>query len=80
MGHNIFTAIYILRFQKLKGILHFFDNNKAKNNKNDRQFKVRKLIADAQNSFVKFGNFEEHLAVDEMIIQIFSLSCYEAIH
>ena len=30
---------------------------------------MRKLIAAAQKSFVKFGIFEEHLAVDEMIVK-----------
>ena len=45
------------RFQEMKSILHFCDNNEAENDKNDRGFKVRKLIAAAQKSFVKFGIF-----------------------
>ena len=36
------------RFQEIKGILHFCNNNETENNKNDRGFKVRKLIAAAQ--------------------------------
>ena len=35
-------------------------------------FKVRKLIAAAQKSLVKFGVFEQHLAVDEMIVKYYS--------
>uniref|UniRef100_A0A0L8IF49 PiggyBac transposable element-derived protein domain-containing protein n=1 Tax=Octopus bimaculoides TaxID=37653 RepID=A0A0L8IF49_OCTBM len=59
------------RFQEMKSILHFCDINEAENNKNDRGFKVRKLIAAAQKSFMKFGIFEEHLAVDEMIVKCY---------
>ncbi|XP_068203627.1 piggyBac transposable element-derived protein 3-like [Palaemon carinicauda] len=58
-------------FQEMKSILHFCDNNEAENNKNDGGFKVRKLIAAAQKSFVKFDIFEEHLAVDEMIVKYY---------
>lgn len=59
------------KFQDLKSILYFCDNSDVENNKNDRGFKMRKLIAAAQKSFVKFGIFEKHLAVDEMIVKYY---------
>ena len=55
----------------MKSIQHFCDNNEAERNNNDKGFKVRKLIAAAQKSFVKFGVFEQHLAVDEMIVKYY---------
>lgn len=71
LGGSDYNAMSRSRFQDMKSILHFCDNNEAENNKNDRGFKVRKLIAAAQKSFLKFGIFEEHLAVDEMIVKYF---------
>ena len=65
------SAISKSKFQDIKSILHFCDNNEAENNKNDKGFKVRNLITAAQRSFMKFGIFEKYLAVDEMIVKYY---------
>ena len=65
------NAISKAKFQDMKSIIHFCDNSEVENNKNDRGFKVRKLIAAAQKSFAKFGILEEHLAIDEMIVKYY---------
>ena len=40
-------------------------------NNEDRGFKVRPLMSMIQESFIKFGVFEECLAVDEMIVRYY---------
>ena len=59
------------RFQILKSIIHFCDNSDCKKNNEDRGFKVRPLMSKIQESFIKFGVFEECLAVDEMIVRYY---------
>ena len=62
------TAMARNRFQILKSIIHFCDNSDCKKNNKDRGFKVIPLMSIIQESFIKFGVFEECLAVDEMIV------------
>lgn len=59
------------KFQELKSILHFCNNEEAGANKHDRGFKIRPLVKAIQNSFMKFGVLEENLAVDEMIVKYY---------
>ena len=59
------------RFQQLKSIIHFCNNEEFENNKSDKGYKIRVLIQLMQKSFKKFGVFETDLSVDEMIIKYY---------
>ena len=58
-------------FQRLKSVIHFCNNDVANENKQDKGFKVRKLISAFQKSFMQFSLFEESLAVDEMMVKYY---------
>ena len=62
------TAMARNRFQILKSIIHFCNNSDCEKNNEDRGFKARPLMSMIQESFIKFGVFEEGLSVDEMIV------------
>ena len=55
----------------LKKFIHFIDNSEAENNKRDKAFKVRPLYTKLQQSYMKFGIFEENLSIDEMIVRYY---------
>ena len=59
------------RFQQLKSIIHFCNNEEFENNKSDKGYKIRVLIQLMQKSFKKFGVFETDLSVDEIIIKYY---------
>lgn len=59
------------RFQFLKSIIHFCNNDEASSNKADKGFKIRSLISLISNSYQRFGIFEENLSVDEMMIRYY---------
>lgn len=59
------------KFIEIKKMLHFANNTEASNNKNDRGFKVRKLITNSNSNFQKFGIFDECLSVDEMMVRYY---------
>ena len=59
------------RFQILKRIIHFCNNSDCEKNNEDRGFKVRPLMSMIQKSFIRFGVFEECLAVYEMIVRYY---------
>ena len=59
------------RYQLLKSVIHFCNNEEAKTNKHDRGFKVRSLISLVRESFQQFGIFEECVSVDEMIVKYY---------
>ena len=59
------------RFQMIKNYVHFTDNATAQEHTQDRGFKIRPLITMLQESFRKFGVFEENLSVDEMIVRYY---------
>ena len=59
------------RFQMLKRFIHFIDNSEAENNKHDKGFKVRPLYTKLQQSYMKFGIFEENFSIDEMIVRYY---------
>ena len=65
------TAMARNRFQILKSIIHFCDNNDCKKNNEDRGFKVKPLVSMIQEFFIKFGVFEECLAVDKIIVRYY---------
>ncbi|GFX90802.1 piggyBac transposable element-derived protein 2 [Trichonephila clavipes] len=50
-------------------MIHFADNNEAKSQANDRAFKIRKLITEMNANFQKWGIFDKHLSIDEMMIR-----------
>ncbi|XP_039631232.1 piggyBac transposable element-derived protein 3-like [Polypterus senegalus] len=59
------------RYLKIKSMLHFNDNSKVQENKDDRGFKVRPLIVALNKNFRRWGIFDKHLAVDEMIVKYY---------
>ena len=71
LGILVKTAMVRNRFQILKSIIYFCDNSDCEKNNKDRGFKVRPLMSMIQDSFIKFGVFEECLAVDEMIVRYY---------
>lgn len=58
-------------YRELKSVIHFQDNTKAQDNKNDRCFKIRPLLDRVNENFRKFGIFQENLSVDEMIVRYY---------
>lgn len=62
------------KYQKLKTLLHFQDNDLANENKHDRGFKIRPILKMVNESFQKFGIFEENLSIDEMIVKYYGRS------
>ena len=59
------------RFQLLKSVIHFCNNDEAKDNTHDRGFKIRSLLSLVKDSFQQFGVFEECISVDEMIVKYY---------
>ena len=59
------------RYQKLKSLIHFNNNDLANDNRHDRGFKVRPLISMMNASFQQFGIFCENLSIDEMIVKYY---------
>lgn len=59
------------QYLKVKQMLHFCNNKEAAANKSDRAFKIRSFITMLQRSFCKFGIFETHVAVDEMMVKYY---------
>ncbi|GFY43408.1 piggyBac transposable element-derived protein 2 [Trichonephila inaurata madagascariensis] len=59
------------RYLELKSMIHFVDNNEAKSQANDRAFKIRKLIIETNTNFQKWGIFDKHLSMDEMMIRYY---------
>ena len=55
----------------LKRFIHFIYNSEAENNKHGKGFKVRPLYTKLQQSYMKFGIFEENLSIDEMIVRYY---------
>ncbi|XP_065662681.1 piggyBac transposable element-derived protein 1-like [Hydra vulgaris] len=62
---HVANIMPVNRFEKLKSIIHFADNNSA--DKDDKLFKIRPLI-NKMNEQLNSIPFEENLAVDEQII------------
>ncbi|GFW33192.1 piggyBac transposable element-derived protein 2 [Trichonephila clavipes] len=59
------------RYLEIKSMIHFADNNEAKSQANDRAFKIRKLITEMNANFQKWGIFDKHLSIDEMMIRYY---------
>ena len=59
------------RYQLVKGLIHFCNNEDAKDNTHDKGFKIRSLLSLAKESFQQFGIFEEFISVDEMIVKYY---------
>ena len=59
------------RYVKIKQCLHVQNNNGRKPGDTDRGFKVRPLIKMLNENFVKFGIYQENLAVDEMMVRYY---------
>ena len=58
-------------YPTLKTMIHFQDNSKAGQCKDDKAFKVRPLIDKINAMFQQWGAFEKYLSVDEMIIRYY---------
>ena len=56
----------------LKAMIHFQDNSKAGECKDDKAFKVRSLIDKINAKFQQCGVFKKYLSVDEMIIRYYA--------
>lgn len=59
------------KYQALKGVIHFQNNDTVNENKSDKGFKVRHLIKMINTSFQQFGIFQEFLSVDETIVKYY---------
>ncbi|GFW29128.1 piggyBac transposable element-derived protein 2 [Trichonephila clavipes] len=59
------------RYLEIKSMIHFADNNEAKSQENDRVFKIRKLITEMNANFQKWGIFDKHLSINEMMIRYY---------
>ncbi|XP_049813954.1 piggyBac transposable element-derived protein 3-like [Schistocerca nitens] len=77
------TATSRNKYQKLKTLHHFQDNDlanlpvpglPANENEHDRGLKTRRLLTTINDSFQKFGIFEEILSTDEMIVKYYGQS------
>ena len=58
-------------YQKIKQYLHVQNNNGRKVGDTDRGFKVRPLIEMLNETFKKFGIYQQNLAVDEMMVRYY---------
>ncbi|KAF0308538.1 PiggyBac transposable element-derived protein 2 [Amphibalanus amphitrite] len=58
-------------YMKIKRYLHVQNNNGRRPGDTDRGFKVRPLISMLNDSFRKFGIYQQNLAVDEMIVRYY---------
>lgn len=58
-------------YLELKSIIHFQDNSKANENKNDKSFKISPLFQMINTNFRKWGIFHAHLSIDEMIVRYY---------
>ena len=56
-------------YATLKAMIHFQDNSKAGQCKDNKAFKVRALIDKINAKFKQWGVFEKYLSVDKMIIR-----------
>ena len=63
------------RYQLLKSVVHFCNNEEANNHKDDKGFKIRSLLSMITKSFQQFGVFEECISVDEMIVKYYGHNC-----
>ncbi|XP_049813951.1 piggyBac transposable element-derived protein 3-like [Schistocerca nitens] len=68
------TAMSRNKYQKLKTLLHFQDNDLANENKHNRGFRIRPLLKMINESFKKFGIFEENLSIDKLIVKYYGRS------
>ncbi|XP_049961757.1 piggyBac transposable element-derived protein 3-like [Schistocerca serialis cubense] len=68
------TAMSRNRYQKLKTLIHFQDNDLANENKHNCGFKIRPLLNMINESFQKFGIFEENLSIDKLIVKYYGRS------
>ncbi|GFY70702.1 piggyBac transposable element-derived protein 2 [Trichonephila inaurata madagascariensis] len=59
------------RYLEIKSMIHFDDNNEAKSQAYDRAFKIQKLITEMNVNFQKWGIFDKHLSIDDMMIQYY---------
>ncbi|XP_045110881.1 piggyBac transposable element-derived protein 2-like [Portunus trituberculatus] len=59
------------RYKLLKSVIHFCNNEEAKDNTHDKGFRIRSLFSLVKESFQQFGVFEECLSVDEMIVKYY---------
>lgn len=59
------------QYLELKALLHLQDNSKASQNKNDRAFKIRSLVDIINKNFRKWGIFQKHLSIDEMMVKYY---------
>ncbi|XP_076047359.1 uncharacterized protein LOC143028888 [Oratosquilla oratoria] len=59
------------RYQLVKSLIHFCNNEDTKDNTHDKGFKIRSLLSLAKESFQQFGIFEEFISVDEMMVKYY---------
>jgi hypothetical protein len=59
------------RYLEVKSLLHLQDNSKANENKHDRAFKIRPLLDALNENFRKWGIFQKHLSIDEMMVRYY---------
>lgn len=59
------------RYQLVKRLIHFCNNEEAKDNTHDKGFKIRTLLSLVKESFQQFDIFEECISVDEMIVKYY---------
>ena len=57
------------KFQELKSVQHFCNNEDKGANKHVTGFKIRPFVKTTQNYYMKLGVLEENLAVYEMIVK-----------
>jgi hypothetical protein len=71
------------RFLHILCFLHFVDNRKEidKNDENyDRLWKMWDAFEMINNTYIKYYNPSEHLAVNKIIVLFQAESCFQAVH
>ncbi|GFY71938.1 piggyBac transposable element-derived protein 2 [Trichonephila inaurata madagascariensis] len=59
------------RYLGIKSMIHFADNKESMSQANDRSFKIRKLITEMNANFQKWGIFDKHLSIGEMMFRYY---------
>ena len=65
------NAMPINRYIEIKRYLHFVDNEKASQNKDDKAFKLRPIYDYLNEKFKSFGIFSRELSIDEQIVRYY---------
>lgn len=65
------NAIPRNRYMEIKAMLHFANNAEINQHTHDRGYKVRMLIDKFNENFQKWGVFDKHLSIDEMMVRYY---------